>query len=346
MERKSPGVKIQLVRYVFVAVVICGSIIFAWTATQPASSLLTQATAILPNETFTSNCYAWLPGEELIASRQHKLWRWNARTGARSAIEGIDVTDFGTSRLAASPDGKWLTWLRANEPDWSIHVARLSQPARPLEGLLIGRKRHPFNSPQWSSDSRYIIDRANDADKWWAVVLDLQSGEVIRAVPMSNHAGSKLGNNQNWVVLSATQLLSSEPLHTSRGGQSNSADIIEYELGNTVHEVIERNVAAPEGTIPQEVKVAPTGDCIAWIVTRENAHPWDAWLARFIPSWSEKPSWAQELWVSSIAGSNKRMIGSVRVNSNSNGISDLRWRPDGRSVSFLSQATLFTIGVR
>jgi hypothetical protein len=343
-----------MVGYLLVAIMVAVTLIGAWMALQPPEMLTTIATPVLPEQSFLPNTYVWLPGDELIAGSEHKLWRWNIRTQTKSQIKGIVTDDLGPSQLSVSPNGQWLTWPAGeNGTGWNARVTNLNAPKQSFENYRIGTTSQPFRSPHWSPDSRCFIDVVNDGDgynKYIAVVFDLKSKCVSRTVPVDDgaYSYSAIGWSSDWVVASGDRIFLVDILR-HRSGKPSWIYVVEYKLDVNLHEVRNWAPASPIGTIVEEVKISPAGDRLAWLVRRDCTSPWDALLARFAPNWSTGPVTGQELWVSSIEGNNMRKIGDAQRNTGHNRrgeISDLRWRPDGVSVSFLSDATFYEITAR
>jgi hypothetical protein len=123
-------------------------------------------------------------------------------------------------------------------------------------------------------------------------------------------------------------------------------------------------VVAPErrGAV---LTVSQDGTRMAWLCkAAPYTPPLRAWLHRFLPRVNDDPVYPMRLYVSSVDGSKAREIGSVEVGMTAEGwrasgsnpiiqavwnsdpvqeISDLRWLPGGKRLSFVLQNTLYTV---
>ena len=104
--------------------------------------------------------------------------------------------------------------------------------------------------------------------------------------------------------------------------------------------------------------VSPDGTRVAWLCkTPPSAPPLRAWLHRFLPRVNADPVYSMRLCVSCVDGSKAHEIGSVDVGTTAAGgqlsgawnsdsaeeISDLRWLPGGKQLSFVLHNALYTV---
>lgn len=80
------------------------------------------------------------------------------------------------------------------------------------------------------------------------------------------------------------------------------------------------------------------------LLERVHSQPWDSWLASHFPAHKLSPRVTDELWLCGLDGRLMRQIGELEVTAKTRP-KDLRWRPDGKSVSYLYRNALYVAPV-
>lgn len=102
-------------------------------------------------------------------------------------------------------------------------------------------------------------------------------------------------------------------------------------------------VTAPE-RCGEVLTISPDGTRVAWLCkTAPYASPLRTWLHRFLPHVKEDPISTLRLYISPVDGSQMREIGGIEMWDTVRKISDLRWLPGGKRLSFILNNTLYTV---
>ncbi len=101
----------------------------------------------------------------------------------------------------------------------------------------------------------------------------------------------------------------------------------------------------PAGSTVQSLVYSPRGDKLAWIINRTVPAPF-AFLHRWWPSYKAIPQKTTALWVSGTLGENLHEIGHIPITEHGRHfylLDYVRWQPDGKTLSFVSNDTLYTV---
>ena len=101
----------------------------------------------------------------------------------------------------------------------------------------------------------------------------------------------------------------------------------------------------PTGAEVQALFYSPRGDRLAWIINRTVPDKF-AVLHRWIPQYKPTPQKTTALWVSGTLGENLHEIGHIPITEHGRQfylLDYVRWQPDGKMLSFVSNDTLYTV---
>jgi hypothetical protein len=100
----------------------------------------------------------------------------------------------------------------------------------------------------------------------------------------------------------------------------------------------------------QQILLSPNGDRLLWVTESWSVPmPWLRPLGAYFPALRQYPQRMVHLWTSDINGGNRREVGSeefVPSVLRKGQILPIEWMPDGKHVSFVYGADLYTIPVR
>ena len=101
----------------------------------------------------------------------------------------------------------------------------------------------------------------------------------------------------------------------------------------------------PAGSTVQALFYSPRGDKLAWIINRTVPDKF-APLHRWIPQYKPTQQKTTALWVSGTLGDNLHEIGHIPITEHGRQfylLDYVRWQPDGKTLSFVSNDMLYTV---
>jgi hypothetical protein len=327
--------------------------------------------------------YQWLSTREALMFDTIKngtnpyetaLYRVDVITGIKTRLTELERNLTPDSSLPyyahVSPDGRRLLIFKGSAyqvVDLDGNGSHKWQDKKGAEVEDSYSRIHTF----WRDDSRHVVQfLSSDVDRTHSLLIrDVDAPTVAQRTP--------LPDTPEWDA----QNYFSPPSMTPSGVLFAYAPAFEENDTRTLllirtspHPVKTRTTLhAPSGTTfvvaPKRrgavLTVSPDGTRVAWLCkAAPYAPPLRAWLHRFLPRVNDSPMYPMRLYVSSVDGSKAREIGSVEVGMTAAGwrasgsnpiiqevwnsdtvqeISDLRWLPGSKRLSFVLQNTLYTV---
>ena len=196
----------------------------------------------LTSERYDDDNPSWSPDGQRIAftreapaepgkPRDSDLYVIDARHGATAkALTDFDGPDGGVP--AWSPDGRWIAFLRGDEPKLSAYsLNRLA--VVPADGSAAARVvtaalDRPVSSPRFTADGRSVIATIADDRAESLVRIDVRSGAAERLV-----AGKRAVLGYNALATGRTALLLSTP--------DRAPEVFAVDAGNAVRQLSHQN---------------------------------------------------------------------------------------------------------
>ncbi len=206
----------------------------------------------------------------------------------------------------------------------------------------------------WTPDSRHILGRIlsnHFGGGWKCGIFDVPGNRIRQILPADQ--SFYLSSDTRMVAPNRLLQILPKDFSTTLGVvsfnnlvENQPFEIVEYGLDTTLHLTQKRSVAPPRAKTIEETKISPTGDRIAWLVDAAHVDPVLARLRRLLPFLQTSVQPHQELWVSRLDGTGMRVVGQVPIlgrNRKPPQVSDLRWLPDGKHLSFAYDDALWTV---
>jgi hypothetical protein len=230
-----------------------------------------------------------------------------------------------------SPDGSRLLW---QDHDENTHVAMLDA-SRHL-------RVHSQGGPGWLANSKQFYDYgwSEDTHKKSAIAIRLwnasdgsSAGQTLFTTSIDY---ALLGD----CVLLPDGALATNTLHLPR--IKLTLDRIAQPPNSVVNAIAP---AVPADAQVESLVYSPRGDRLAWIISRSTPSPL-AFLLRRLPHYDPTPNRTYSLWVSGVMGEHPHEIGHIPVRPGGRQyylIDYVRWQPDEKKLSFVSNDTLYTV---
>ena len=233
-----------------------------------------------------------------------------------------------------SPDGRRLLWVDAKD---CLHIALLDGSRQ----QIVATDR-PV-SARWTSDGRslYTYSSSEDDRQRNVIAVDLWNIETSR-----HQADFTFAQPPGYDLLGGCALLPDGMLTTNTLRQPR------IRFGLMLHRITPAprsrvetySPVLPSGTWLESGVYSPKGDRLALVIDRVVAPSW-APLRRWLPV-RYTPQRTASLWVIESTGLNLREIGHISAplgRRQSYLIDYVRWQPDGKTLSFVSDDTLYTV---
>ena len=332
------------------AVLVVGiTFLVLWNFRPRVPSLLEVATQVVPRERFYGSEFAWLSNEEYLCfgADGRTLSRYRLSNGVSTTITGSFGNFSWGGDPNVSPNGKWLSWnmytKRRDGGSMLVRHPMITPLAETHTGMLM-----PFSQGRWEPDSRYIIGETMDGKEGVGrqmMIYDVLLKRINETLPII--ADDYFGL-ENGVFVAPDRLVTMpDDLYFDGGPAENEPlEIMEYTLNKTLHRIRRWSVTPPHDTSFQETRISPNGDRIAWLVYTEHLDPTLTALNRLLPFLKSRSQPRLELWISRLDGTEMHILGRLTLstkNANKLCVNDLRWLPDGKSLSFTYTDALWTV---
>ena len=110
------------------------------------------------------------------------------------------------------------------------------------------------------------------------------------------------------------------------------------------------NPTLPAGATVEALVYSPQGDRLAWVINRATFSPLALpLLRRWLPGFIARPQRSASLWVSGTLGEAMHEVGHIPVRPQGHTfylLDYVRWQPDGKTLSFVSNDNLYTVPVK
>jgi len=308
--------------------------------------LLTVATQAVPKGQFLGPDFAWLSNDEYLYVGLDNLTLFRYRLSGKVSTQLLKVTGdrSWSCALQASPDGKWLLWVkRTGHGKYHDLVSQEDY----LTSLKDGHT-HSLDvfEGHWEPDSRHIIGRyfsGNGSEEPKVGIYDTRVHRVIQTVSISPKVSSSL---YDLIPIPPKRLLECSQTDTL---ENTPLDISEYGGDKTLNLIREWPVKPPHNTTIEETRISPQGNRIAWLVESAYVDAGRAALHRWLPFFKAPSQPREELWISQLDGAGMRIVGQIPIRVRSGNevrITDLRWLPDGKHLSFSYEDALWTVSAQ
>jgi len=307
------------------------------------------------SHTGTSTPAHWRGSVDLLNIATHNRSHLTALTNLFQREMTVPLTV--PESLEASPDGTWLRWnTHAARGPWFMgRVARLDgthyrewDRNRPNEEAK--------EEEDFFLDSDHLVQMADYGPMM--TVLDLQE-------PSRDKAIRELGQAEAVLAHYARRQSVFYPEPQSGDGY---VEVDTYRTQDRMKLILCASVESRGIPIPLRTRKVrlPTGaelcesqmssqQWIGYHVSVSRTPPLLSWLHRVIPKFTAKPTVTEELWVSGTDEGEMHKIGAVPIKMDASGkaddpangseflITDMRWLPDGKQISFIYQGTLYVV---
>jgi len=315
-------------------------------------ALLNVATQVVPKERFSGSEFAWL-SEDAYATfgkDNRTLSRYDLIRGDRTQLIAPLGSRAWGSHLRASPDGKWLDWIKFSVGPRYGDVMHVQHAFTHVSDGRTFPWKTSFQGT-WESDSRHVLSvepgsTANGGAR--LVIFDPFANRIRQTLPLAGDVSSTLENCievEPGYLLEISQVSPSNPASLTK----ERIGIREYRVDETLRLTREWSIAPPHGTAVgniMRVKLSPHGEQIAWLVDSVQIDPGRAALQRLLPFLKAPPQVQQQLWISCLDGKGMRLVGQTLLKTRSGNevrITDLRWLPNGKRLSFSYEDALWTV---
>ena len=298
--------------------------------------------------------YWWLKDNELVyiqnPNSNYQFVEHNLTTGTEHPLEALTNTahktqaNYSPGALIPSPDGKHVAWI-PDCVDGEIIVSTLG-------GVVVSK--HSASEmicyPSWTEDSKWCMyftlgtvhgSVRISASETWDITTEVYtkvsaisaySPSLINTYPIPPYnalCGSTRSTEdivlpflhfkgKDRAVFSAFQ-----PREIPAGGR---LDLSEYSVFNS-GTITTYSIKLPEARKITDAVISPNGNYVALLLTNETD---------------------QEIWISSMNGKHMRKLGQLlpgnRVDPDKeDAISEMRWLPSGRGISFREAGKLYVV---
>jgi len=248
--------------------------------------------------------------------------------------------NYNVQQATVAPDGTRLFW-QSSSCHFDIALLDGSQHAH--------FDKEPDVTIGWPQDraEAYTYGWAKDAHMH---SIKMQNSRVIAVHFWDRNGGKGLGQSlfvapANMRMLGDFKLLSNGDL-AANTLETNPPPLTLYRISPTPNSVIHSVVPPlPAGTTVEALIYSPQGDRVAWIIDRDWVSPF-AFLHRWLPRYAPKPRRTASIWVSGPMGENLHEIGHILFHPKRQQfclIDYVRWQPDEKNLSFVSNDILYTV---
>jgi len=302
----------------------------------------------------TSSPTHWRGSVDLLNITTHKRSHLTALTNLFQREMTVPLTV--PESLEASPDGNWLRWdTRAARGPWFMgHVVR-------LDGTHYREwdRNHPNDEAKEEEDFFLDSDHLVQMTDYGPMmtVLDLQEPSRDKAIRELAQAETVL----------AQYARRQSVFHPEPQSGSGYVEVETYRTQDRMKRILTESfgsrgapvplwtqkVRLPNGAYLVESKVS-SQQLAGYHLTASRTPELLSWLHRVIPKFNARPTDTEELWVSDAAGEMHK-IGAVQIKRDASGkaedpangseffISDMRWLPDGKQISFFYDDTFYVV---
>jgi hypothetical protein len=306
------------------------------------------------NRSGTSNPAHWQGSVDLLNIATHKRSHLTALANLfqREMIAPLTVPE----NLEASPDGNWLRWdTHAARGPWFMgHVVR-----RDGTHYRAWDRNRPNSAAKVEEDffldSGHLVQMTDYGPMM--TVLDLLE-------PSRDKAIRELGQAETVLAQYARRQSVFHPEPQSGDGY---VEVDMYRTQDRMKLILPESVGSRGAPVPLQMRKVrlPNGaelcesevssqQSVGYHLAVSRTPEFLSWLHRVIPKFTARPMVTEELWVSDAAGGMHK-IGVVPIKLDASGkaedpangfeffISDMRWLPDGKHISFIYRDTLYVV---
>lgn len=339
-------------RIVGLLVMLALLIAIAFLAFRRGPSLLDRATRVasVADWEVQSGDYYWLSDHEVLAFKGSDKLGWtilrhDMRTGTDETLQVLTKlfrSSNGLRNWALSPDRSTLMWrcaddriIGANLDGQRLFVSRNGIKNTTSAGLYLG------NDLRWVEP--FLTTNQGNATLSGALIHDEKHGGAVKKVvfnPSLNQSLSVIMTAQGHLVMD-----------TGHGGDFSTSIIKTTDLNVTASNASFKTYTARlPGSFANGVAYSPGGDRVAWFLDKPRVSLGFArmWNRLFHPHNPIPPS-DLSLSVSGLQGEGLREIGSVEYQASTSADSwqlyphFIKWLPDGKTISFIYDGSLWTV---
>jgi len=269
---------------------------------------------------------------------------YDVATHREQALSGLAElfhgNNYNVQEATVAPDDTRLFW----KGSWGhFHIAQ-------LDG-----SQHAHFDNETDVNIGWPQDRTKAYTCGWAMnaqmhFIKMQNSRVIAVHFWDRNTGKGIGQSLfvaplNMRMLGDSKLLSNGDL-AANSLETNPPPLTLYRISPTPNSVIHAVVPPlPAGTTVEALVYSPQGDRIAWIMDRDWPTPF-AFLRRWLPRYAPTPRRTASIWVSGPLGENLHEIGHLPYQPKRQKfclIDYVRWQPDAKNLSFVSNDILYTV---
>lgn len=293
------------------------------------------------------------PDDDLGPAGQSELFTYDIVTRRFTplpeATHLFQQTRKGMDFLTVSPNGKKVFWWGGQDGVFSpLGVGPPGVCGMDLE------RRTPTRSPTgvgpkiWTYDSRRWMEFIDDGELIKYVVFRdadrPDHAERVRVPPGSAFSKREVGPFFG-TFTSDDHVLVNDWFSPDIGLQPRSVMVFEFRFGKEVELVRQCRIAFPNGAGLNDLSFSPRGDRMAWVFNL-NREPPMSWLpAPFRKILGLRTQAVVSIWMSGTDGKGMReLLYTPDVKSDDGeGVTTLRWLPDGKTLSFWFDKALWTV---
>ena len=296
--------------------------------------------------------YAWINDHELLWAmpRSAHLARIDLRTHDQRLLDAANATADAKTwtdmrlRSVAPGGNRSLSMVTVPLPDKYIGdpyprniLAELNGGARDTDTGI---------SPVWFPDGRRWI-ALGSAERNWYRDEEPPQGIWLYSADAPNQRVGPLPAPK-----SVKQLLGVAPdyrlVMTDLPIGIDQPSVTVWQRGIYPNDAAERQaiLTAPSGWFFRAAALSPSGNRIAWLLTSQRIPPLLAFVGRLLPTFVKNvsPSRTYQIRTTTLDGRDAREIGfQTAGTANLGSISDLKWNPDGKRVSFVYGDNLYIV---
>ena len=272
----------------------------------------------------------------------------NLQTGRDEELAGLErqfeetmegATYFGPIEI--SPDGKRVAWQIGEGGDNYIFAAT-------LQGKRIGKRRGDEDRAfVWADNEKVLLynhamwlGHGSYSDDYVGIISSQHpTGDYIPCGPEAKK------NKGTFLFAQGNQYYTR--MDDGRDPKLDTVTFAGWNVGATVTPAGTFTVHFPAGAWFKQAALSPQGNRAAWLVERDYVSPFQRFMAKFLHR-SITPQAQEQILVSNIDGSEMREIGTFDVPpgediGEEDKISNLRWLPGGKQLSFEHDGGLWTV---
>lgn len=230
-----------------------------------------------------------------------------------------------------SPDRKRLLWVSNNA------IISTDENGTKLGHWDRQRGQGIYNK-EWMPDSSHWVEAIEKSNGTYAKIHGISEEDKPEQKLQGLGDGIFLGFTSRKTLLTVP----SEVPYTSPG----QYEIVETLLdGKTKPQ--KTKFPFPQDSSIQNVAVSPQGDRLLWsVITNQPPNFLSKWLDRFRPLLPSEDELIFTFWTSDLDGKQLKRIGTIVVEDDSDPFpEDMKWKPDGKQVSFYYKDKLYAVSV-